>query len=173
MKRIFDIAFRGSMPRMAGKTYYRYIDTDGAAHYVDAAAEIPKSHKGAIHELTIHDDGSAKAHTYVSDALAAMHWPSFAMGVAVGVLVLMIIRFFTSKKFIFAGIATAVAVSSFGGAQLLPKITGVPKALTQYLPASVQGLPSLGEARKIIESLPQASANRDKALEAIFASEQK
>ncbi len=162
------------MPAMAGQTYYRYIDSDGAAHYVDAASEVPRAHKGAIHELTIQNDGSAKAHTYVSDILAAMHWPSFAMGCAVAFVVLMVIRFFTSKKFIFAAIGAALAISSFGGAAILPKITGVPKALTQYLPRpSVQGLPSLGEARKIIETLPQASANRDKALEAIFASETK
>ena len=42
------------MRAMADKTYYRYIDTDGAAHYVDAASEVPAHHKGAVHELTIH-----------------------------------------------------------------------------------------------------------------------
>lgn len=163
------------MGTMAGQTYYRYIDSDGAAHYVDSAAEIPKAHKGAVHELSIAHDGSAKANTYVSDMLAAMHWPSFAIGCAVAIVVTTILRFVFSKKVMFAGVAAALAAGSFGSAAILPKLTSIPSSLTAYIPstARIRDLPTPAEARRILDSLPKASADRDKALEAVFASETK
>jgi hypothetical protein len=167
---------------MADKTFYRYIDANGDAHFVDVPTEIPRDYKGAVEKLTVKDDSlvaakaaaAAKTFGVAEDAVQHMHWPSFAWGLGLAAVIFLFMRILALGKRVFIGIAAAVALGGLGiGFTLKDLRQHLPASMSGVLPSGsgVAGMPSPAEAKRILDSLPKAGADRDKVLETILRSE--
>ncbi|HSI03690.1 MAG: hypothetical protein ACAI38_19110 [Myxococcota bacterium] len=166
---------------MADKTFYRYIDANGDAHFVDAANEIPREYKGALEKLTIKDNtGTAKAIGVAEDiagnAVDHMHWPSFAWGLGLAAAVFLVMRIVAIGKMAFIGLAALLAAGGVGAGFLTKNIKShLPSSVTNIIPsgADLKQVPTPAEAKRILDSLPKAGVDRDKTLEALFQGEKK
>ena len=174
---------------MADKTFYRYIDSNGDAHFVDVATEVPKDYKGALEKLTIKDNAAANkaigvaegiagevASNAVTNAVDHMHWPSFAWGLGIAAAVFLVMRIIAIGKMAFIALAALLAAGGVGAGFLTKNLKShLPSSVTNMIPngADLKQLPSPAEARRILDSLPKAGADRDKALESIFQTDKK
>ena len=166
---------------MADKTFYRYIDANGDAHFVDAANEVPRDYKGALEKLTIKDNtGTAKAigvaEGIAGDAVEHMHWPSFAWGLGLAAALFLVMRIIAIGKMAFIGLAALLAAGGVGAGFFTKNIKShLPSSVTNMLPAGtdLKQLPTPAEAKRILDNLPKAGADRDKTLETIFQTEKK
>lgn len=161
---------------MADKTFYRYIDAHGDAHFVDLPGDVPKSYKGVVEQLTVTDNTAttAKAVGFAEEAFRTMHWSSFAWGLGLAAVLFLVMRLFALGRKVFIGIAIAVALGGFGaGFSMKDLKTHLPTSMANVLPVGVdlKQLPNPLEAKRILDNLPKASAERDKLLEQVLKGE--
>ncbi len=163
---------------MADKTFYRYIDAKGDAHFVEALSDVPKEWKGTVDTLTLGDHAqmTAQAVGIAENAYTNMHWPSFAWGLGLAAVLFLFMRILGLAKKVFVIIAAVVAAGGMGLGFTLKDLTKhLPASLGSVLPAGadLKNLPTPAEARRILDNLPKQASERDKTLEAIFQSERK
>ncbi len=166
---------------MADKTFYRYIDANGDAHFVDAVSDVPRELKGTLEKLTIKDNTSTSkaigvAEGIAGDAVEHMHWPSFGWGLGIAAAVFLVMRIIAIGKMAFVGLAATVAAGGVGAGFLTKNLKShLPSSVTNIIPSGsdLKHVPTPAEAKRILESLPKAGAERDKTLEAIFQTERK
>lgn len=163
---------------MADKTFYRYTDAKGDAHFVESLSEVPKSWKGAVESVTLGDHSAytTQAVGIAENAYSNMHWPSFLWGLGLAAIVFLAMRIFGLAKKAFVIVASIVAAGGMGlGFTLKDLSKHLPASVSSVLPAGtdLKNLPSPAEARRILDNLPKQAADRDKTLEAIFQSERK
>lgn len=154
---------------MAETTYYRYVGKDGNAHLTDDLSSIPKEHRDSAQPVQLHQlVTTAMARDEARHLIADMHWPSFGLGFGVAAVVALAMRLFMARRLVFAGVAAAIAAGGFGSAGVLHNLgQSIPGLGTVESIAAGSGLPNITpqEARRILQSLPKAHADRAAAAE--------
>lgn len=156
---------------MAEATYYRYVGKDGNAHLTDDLSSIPKEHRDSAQQLQLHDIiTAAMARDEARHLIADMSWPSFGIGFGVACLVALLMRLFVARRLVFAGIVAVIAAFGFGSAFVDAAGRRGASALFRSMTAGSEstlpnGMLTPPEARKILESLPRAHAERVSAAE--------
>ena len=159
--------------RMADSTYYRYVDSKGNAHLTDDLTSIPKEGRDSAHPVQLHElVTAAMARDEARHLIADMHWQSFAIGFGVAAVVALAMRLFVARRLVFAGIIAVIAAGGFGSAGFLNGfskeipganlVSGLAGAANAGLPANFI---SPQEARRILQQLPKAHAERHNAAE--------